>query len=138
MIVPDWAGYLQFRAAFAAAIDPRLHTLDWLDQRILAGDALFWRTGRAAIVAELRDYPTGNRDLHGLIAAGDVDDIADVLIPTAEDFARSLGCIGAVIESRPGWARRLKGQGYYTYQVALRKDLGLREFSEDLSTSTGR
>jgi hypothetical protein len=123
VIIPDWAGYLYFRAAFGEAIDPRLHTLDWLDQRILSGEALFWRTERAAIVAEPRVYPTGKRDLHGLIAAGDIDDIADILIPMAEHYARSVGCIGAVIESRPGWARRLKGKGYATYQVALRKEL---------------
>jgi hypothetical protein len=124
VIVPDWAGYLRFRAAFAEAIDPRLYRLDWLDRRILSGEALFWRTDRAAIVAELRDYPTGARDLHGLIAAGDIDDIAEMLIPEAEDFARSIGCIGAVIESRPGWARRLREQGYAPHQVALRKEFG--------------
>jgi len=123
VIVPDWAGYLRFRPAFEQAIDPALHSIGWLDGRVLAGEALFWRTERAAIVAEVRQYPTGNRDLHGLIAAGEVNDIAEILIPQAEAFARSIGCIGAVIESRPGWARRLKGQGYSIHQVALRKEL---------------
>jgi len=122
VIVPDWDGYLLFRPAFETAIDPRLYTMDWLDRRILDGDALFWRTDRAAIVAEVRRYPTGNRDIHGLIAAGDLDDITGVLIPQAEAWARSAGCIGAVIESRSGWVRRLRGRGYSCHQVALRKE----------------
>ena len=35
----------------------------------------------------------------------------------------SIGCVFAIIESRPGWARALKQQGYEPYQVAVRKAL---------------
>jgi hypothetical protein len=43
------------------------------------------------------------------------------LIPKAEEWGRSLDCIGAVIESRPGWIKALPG--YQLFQAAMRKDL---------------
>ncbi|HWI85707.1 MAG TPA: hypothetical protein VNT42_05205 [Sphingomonas sp.] len=118
----DWAGYLHWRPAFVAAIDARLYTPEWLDGRIATGEAWFQRGDDAAIVAELRQYPTGARDVHGLIAAGDVAEIRDRLIPMAEAWGRAQGCIGAIIESRPGWARALAASGYAPHQLALRKD----------------
>lgn len=123
MMVPDWAGYLAVRDAFAQAMDHRLYTLEWLDQQIISGEARFWRTERAAIVAELRRYPTGNMDVHGLIAAGAPEDIVNELIPAAEEWGRSMGCLGAIIESRSAWARLLKDSGYAPHQLALRKEL---------------
>jgi hypothetical protein len=118
----DWPGYRLWRPAFAAAMDRRLYTPEWLDARIAGGEAWLWRTDTAAIVAELRFYPTGARDLHGLIAAGDVTQIRDVLIPRAEAWGREAGCLGAIIESRPGWAKILKRNGYAPWQTALRKE----------------
>jgi hypothetical protein len=76
----------------------------------------------AAIVTELRDYP-GCRAIHGLAAAGDLGEIADVLIPAAEAWGKKQGCAFAIIESRPGWARQLRGSGYETHQVSVRKML---------------
>lgn len=96
--------------------------MEWLDGRILSGVAQFWRTDAAAIVAELRQFPGGAVDLHGLIAAGDKDDIVNKLIPQAEAWGKDNGCLAAVVESRPGWARALKGSGYEISQVAVRKE----------------
>ena len=122
MIVPDWAGYLHWRDDFAGAMDPRLYTIDYLDGLILCGAARFWRSEDAAIVAELKAFPTGARAVHGLIAAGDKDGIK-ALIPLAEQWGREMGCIGAMIDSRPGWGRELKAAGYRPFQLALWKDL---------------
>lgn len=121
-MIPDWAGYCEFRPAFAQVMDQRYHTLPWLDEQVLSGKVQFWRTDSAAIVAEVRDYPTGAKDIHGLIAAGDLADIVQVLIPQAEQWGRENGCIAAQIESRPGWARALKD--YDVHQVIVRKELG--------------
>jgi hypothetical protein len=121
--VPDWAGYLRFRDRFREAIDPARHTIEWLDRQILDGTFGLIVGERAAIVFSIELYPTGAKDIHGQIAAGDLDEIAGALIPRAEEWARAAGCIGAMISSRPGWARRLGGQGYSTFQVALRKEL---------------
>jgi hypothetical protein len=123
MIIPDWAGYLRFRDAFAAVMDARYYTPEWLDGELLSGAVTFMRTDAAAIIVELRNYPTGAIDVHGIVAAGDLADVVGVLIPRAEQWARELGCIGAVIESREGWSRALKASGYNVHQVAVRKEL---------------
>ena len=115
--------YLRFRDGFAEAMDPRLYTLDYLDWLLIEGRGQFWATDRAAIIAEVKTYPTGARAIHGLLATGDLDDITNILIPTAEAYARAQGCLFAIIESREGWARQLKGSGYELYQTSVRKVL---------------
>ncbi len=81
-----------------------------------------WATDDAAMLTELRRYPTGAVEIHGLVAAGDLDSIRDELIPKAENWAKRAGCIAAVIESRPGWAKAMKSAGYAVHQVAIRKE----------------
>jgi hypothetical protein len=123
MIVPDWAGYRRFRDGFAAAMDPDFHPIGHLDGLVLAGQARLWIGETAAIAAETLAYPGGARALHGLVAAGDLEEIRGLLIPAAEDWARRAGMRHAIIESRPGWARALKSSGYEIHQIALRKGL---------------
>lgn len=115
--------YARWREAFAEALDPRRHTIEWLDQLVADGRAIFWAADDAAMLTELRFYPTGAKDIHGLVAAGELEAITGKLIPQAEEWARAAGCIGAVIESREGWVRSLKASGYRTYQTAVRKEL---------------
>lgn len=123
MMVPDWAGYLAFRPAFQTVVDERYWPMEWLDKRILDGVARFIRSENAAVVAELRQYPGGAVDVHGLIAAGDKDEIINELIPQAEAWGRESGCVAGVVESRPGWAKALKPHGYEVSQVTVRKEL---------------
>lgn len=120
-MIPEWATYCNWRDAFAEVIDERYYTLEWLDMRLLNGDVMFWGSENAGIVAELRDYPTGAKDVHGLIAAGDVREIITDLIPKAEAWGREQGCIGAMIASRPGWLKMLPE--YEAFQVEIRRDL---------------
>lgn len=120
--VPDWAGYLAWKPLFVQAIDTRFYPSDWLDFEILEGRARFWRNATAAIVATLKDYPTGAKAVHGLVAAGDLDGIRE-LIPHAERWGRAEGCIVGEIESHPAWARLMKRAGYEAYQLTLRKAL---------------
>ncbi len=115
--------YGHWRDAFAAVMDPALYTIEWLDRRIEDGSAMCVGNETAAIVFEFREYPTGARDLHGLLAAGSLEEILGSLIPWAEHFARKSGAIGAIIESRPGWMKALEGRGYAPYQTAIRKVL---------------
>jgi hypothetical protein len=122
-MIPDWVGYLEFRPLFAEVMDERYHTLGWLDRQVLNNKVRFWRSDNAAMITEVRDYPTGAKDIHGLIAAGDLDEIRWVLIPRAELWAKEAGCIAAQIESREGWARALRSSGYHTHQVIVRKEL---------------
>ncbi len=122
-MVPEWSTYVEWRDAFADVIDERYYTLDWLDMRLLNGEVRFWGSANAAIIAELRDYPTGAKDVHGLIAAGDVREIITDLIPKAEAWGRENGCVAALIESRHAWSRVLASYGYSTHQVTVRKEL---------------
>jgi len=115
--------FLRFRDQFLEAIDPRYYCIYWLENRILNGSAHILSNDDAAIIYEVRTYPTGAKELHGLLAAGNMESIVQELIPAAEQIARDWGCISACIESRPGWAKALKPYGYEVHQVAIKKEL---------------
>ncbi len=121
-MIPEWAVYCDWRDAFSDVMDERYYTLDWLDMRLLNGDVMFWGSENAAIMAELKEYPTGAKDVHGLIAAGDLREIVGELIPKAEAWGKAQGCIGAIIESRPGWLKVLPD--YEPHQTTIYKELG--------------
>lgn len=116
-------GYLRFRDRFAEALDDRLYTIACLDALLLSGRGKCWATETAAIVAEIKVFPTGAKAVCGVIAAGDLEEIADRLIPYAEAWGSANGCTFGMIESRPGWAKRMKRHGYETHQVSLIKEL---------------
>ena len=115
-------GYLRFRDQFAAAMDGRLYNIEYLDALLLSGRAKCWASGTAAIVAEIKKYPTGAMAVSGVIAAGDLEEITR-LIPLAEEWGREYGCQFGMIESRPGWERQMKQHGYEPFQVGLIKTL---------------
>lgn len=117
------SAYERFRPQFAEALDPRLYSIEHLDSLVYSMRAQVFFGDEAAIVAEIKEYPTGARVIHGLVAAGDLVEIVERLIPAAEDWGRELGCILAIIESRHGWAKILKSQGYEPHQQAVRKVL---------------
>ena len=123
MILPDWAGYRRFRDRFAEAMDPAFYPIEYLDALILSGRARLWVGEEAAIVAEIKDYPGGARVVHGLVAAGWIEEINTKLIPLAEAWGKASGCTHAIVESRAGWMRALRAHGYEPHQVAVRKIL---------------
>jgi len=116
-------GWPRWRDAFAAILDPRFYTPDWLDGEVAAGRATLIAGDHAAVLSGVRVYPGGAREVHGLAATGALDEIVEQLIPTAEAWGRANGCIVATIESRPGWARALQNRGYALHQLGLRKEL---------------
>jgi hypothetical protein len=123
MIVPDWAGYLRFRDTLAEVADPAFYPMEWLDAQILCGAAWPIVGREAVLIVEARDYPGGARVAHGLVAAGDLEEIVAELIPEAEEWGRRHGCQLGLIESREGWAKLLKPHGWEPHQLALRKAL---------------
>jgi len=120
--VSDWQEYLKFRDGFLSILDPRFYSAEWLDTQVAAGSYRLWTNDDAAILATIRFYPAGAMEVHGVAATGDLEAIR-ALIPLAEDWGRSLGCIIASIESTPVWARILKDDGYMPYQLNIRKEL---------------
>lgn len=115
--------YLGWRDRLGAALDQRFYTVEWLDWLVSDDRAFFLAGERAAIVAEIRCYPTGARAIHGICAAGDVSEIVSLLIPAAEAWGKSQGCRHGFVDSREGWQRLLKSSGYDTYKVSVRKDI---------------
>lgn len=115
--------YLRFRAEFVA-LDPERYPAAYIDQQVMSGRWRCWGNDRAAILAELKQYPSGAREVRGLAAAkadkAALDDII-ALIPLAEQWGREAGCKWASIESHPAWARLLPG--YAPSQLRIVKDL---------------
>lgn len=114
--------YLRFRDAFEQAMDPRLYPIGYLDSLVHSGRAAFWSNDKAAIVAELKAYPSGALVVEGVVAAGEMDGIK-VLIPLAENWGRRHGAAMSMISSRPGWAKVLRSAGYAPHQLSIVKDL---------------
>jgi hypothetical protein len=120
---PQWQPYQRFRHLIEAMLDPAFYPIEWLDAQVKAGFYRVFATTRAIIITKIETYPTHARELQGVVAAGDLDQIETVLIPQAEEYGRITGCIRARIESRDGWERVMKKHGYERFQVAIVKDL---------------
>lgn len=114
--------YLRFRDEVASILDPNLYSIEWVDAQVWSGAFRLFASANAIIAVELKPYPTGAIELHGMFAAGDMAEIVE-LIERAEDWGRSMGCIYATISSRPGWAKVMKTKGYEVDQVMIRKVL---------------
>lgn len=112
--------YADWRSRFLEAVDQELYPASWLDRRVASGRARFWGNEAGAIVAEIKQYPSGAREVHGLVAAGDLAAIK-ALIPLAERWGRERGCIRASISSHPAWARLLPD--YQPEQLTIAKVL---------------
>ena len=119
----DWDAFARFRDGFSEAMDPRLCAITDLERLIASGQAHFMAAGDAAIVFEVKTWPSGARAVHGLVAAGNLDRIVGLLIPSAEAWGVAHGCTLAIIESRDGWGRALAPSGYEPFQSSIAKDL---------------
>lgn len=100
-----WDAYAPFREEFTA-LCPEKYPPAYIDAQVLSCAWQCWSDGKAAILAEIRTYPSGLKEVHGLAAAGDLESILG-LIPLAEAYGRHVGCTLASIESRDGWGRLL-------------------------------
>lgn len=111
--------YLPFRREFVS-LAPDKYPPEYIDGQVYAGLWLCWSDDRAAILAEIKQYPSGLREIHGLAAAGDLSHILE-LIKLAEEYGRHVRCSIASIESREGWAKLLPD--YAVEQVRIVREL---------------
>lgn len=116
------ATYNRWRRAFAEVVDERYYPIEWLDSVVTSGAVKVFSNEGAAIIVELKSYPSGAVDVHGLIAAGDLAAIK-TLVVEAEEWGCSCGAIAALIESRAGWKREMQSSGYRLHQICIRKEL---------------
>lgn len=114
--------YADWRGRFLEAVDETLHPAAFLDWLLESGQARFWENDTAAIVAEMREYPSGVLEVHGTVAAGELAGIK-ALIPLAEQWGRSLGATRATIQSSPAWGRLMTDAGYVPEQLIIVKEL---------------
>jgi hypothetical protein len=121
-LVSGLEAYWRHRDEIIGLTDPRFYPIDWIDAQVWAGRIRLLHDDKALIAFEIKDYPGGAREINGMFAAGDLQAIMG-LIDQAEDFARSIGCHVATIESRTGWAKALKGRGYRPHQLRIQKEL---------------
>lgn len=119
MMREAWAAYEPFREQFTS-LAPDKYPPEYIDSCVMIGSWRCWGTDEAAILTEVRTYPSGLRELHGLAAAGDVSVILE-LIAEVEAWGRQRGCAIAAIESRPAWAKLLPG--YEITQVRIERAL---------------
>ena len=115
--------YLGWRDPLSQALDRRYHNPEWLDWMVMNGRAHLIATERAAGVAEIVYYPTGAKDLKGICAAGELGEIVEVIIPQFAVWGKRMGCVALLVDSREGWTRILKNQGFALYRTAMRKAL---------------
>lgn len=114
--------YSDWRERFLEAVDQSLYPAAWLDQRVADGSAGLLESESAACLLEINTFPSGAREVHCLVAAGEVGAIR-ALAPEAERIGRELGCVRASIASSPAWARIMKSDGYAPHQLLIVKDL---------------
>lgn len=109
-----------FLAPAVAAYGPT-HDKQHVWERIEAGEAHLFPMPNAAMVVELKRWPTGFKEAVAWLAGGSGDEI-ETFTPRIEAWARAEGCHrAAIMAGRPGWQRR-RG-GYRMAGVYLTKDL---------------
>lgn len=123
MVTPEaMAAYTRHRAEIAGILDERFFPLWWVESQISAGHIGLVHSDSAVIGVEVRNYPGGAKELHGMFAAGDKDAIRALVVQVCE-AAADMGCHVAAIESRPGWAREFRNLSFQTDRVRIVKDL---------------
>ena len=112
--------YLRFRDAFAEVLDPRTHTIEWLDSRIASGLMHSWGNEKACVLTELRQFPTGAFEVHVMIAAGDADVMVNEIMPQIMKWKDKIGALHVSVASRLAWVRLLKPLGFEVWQTEVR------------------
>ena len=121
--VDHYSAYLRHRDEVKSLLDERFYPLPWVDQRVWMGAIRLMADDKAIIGFEVKQYPGGARELHGMFACGEMESIMG-LIDRAIDYAHALDCDVATIESRLGWAKVLKSRGFVPNQLKIMKELG--------------
>lgn len=106
----------------ALAYAGHTHTRADVWEGIKAGRFQYWPGDKSCIVTEIIEFPR-TRKLHIFLAAGDLDEILDVLLPQMKEFAREHGCSSITNISRKGFLKRLPAYGFVPKSVTFELEL---------------
>lgn len=114
---PNWVHWHFAKAAphLRAALEAepiQTHTLEHVRAAIEANEAQLWPMSDAAVVTEIKVYPTGARMLSYWLAGGSLESIIRLHRFAIEPFAIDKKCVGIEVKGRRGWARTLREQGF--------------------------
>lgn len=98
------------------------HTRQDIAEGINSGRFQYWPGTRCCVVTEIMEYPRA-RKLHIFLAAGDLDEILDDILPQLKDFARETGCSAITNISRKGFLKRLPAHGFKAKSVAFEMEI---------------
>lgn len=115
------ASYAEWRERLTDGINTDFYPIAYVEDRLANGDAWFAATDAAAVVFEIKTFPSGLRVLHFLVGAGDLTELVSRIRPQLEAWGKAQGCKGALMESRDGWTRALRPHGYEAFQTSLYK-----------------
>lgn len=114
--------YADWRQKLYGALDSRFYTIHWLDWIVMTGQGKVFLNETSCGIAEIRSYPSTAKEVHVIVAAGDIEGIL-ALRPEFEAWGRECGAITAAVDSREAWGELMAPLGYNTYQICLKKDL---------------
>lgn len=123
LLATSMVDYQRWRPQLAELLDTRFHTIDWLDREVLYGRLKLFSDEKSAIVVSIKTYPTGAKECHVEAAAGELAHLIGPAISRVEQWAANQGCVTVTIQSREGWQKVMKTQGYELHQTAIRKEL---------------
>lgn len=118
-VVIEWA---KWRPKFAELLSDGMWSIEELEDRIAAKQAIFFPGSDCAMVGEVSRYPTGIRVMQITWAVGDMAELL-AMAPGIHAVARMMGVQKMLIEGREGWKKALAGIGYEFFSLTMVKDL---------------
>lgn len=99
------------------------HDLDSIKRAIFKKQAQLWEGEKSVIVTEINEYPLCKK-LRIWVAAGDMTELTEEMLPEVENFAKRENCYAVDIVGRKGWTKVLNEKGYQPIPLTiLEKDL---------------
>ena len=97
------------------------HDLEDVQRELWRQKAQLWCGEKSAIVTELHQFPQNRKKARIWLAAGDMDELVNEMLPDVEEWARKEGCMAVTIVGRKGWLRKLQKHYKQDYVTLERK-----------------